>query len=430
MTDSAMRAPATFNRLGLARIADALAAATAASLPWSTTATAILVVAWLATLLPTLDLAAVQREIATAAGGTPLILIGLLVLGTLWADVSLGERLWGVDGYVKILCIPLLLAQFRRSSNGAWVIIGFFVASLALMILSWFLALMPSLPWRGKLIGIPVKDYLSQSEAFTLCAFAALGYAVDAWRSRQRQLASVLICIAAGFLANVGYVETGRTTLATIGMLVPLFGFRTFGWKGMVAASVVGGMLAGVVWATSPYLRYRVTHVSEEVARYQRENEPTSTGARLDFWRNSVESVAKAPIWGHGTGSIPNQLRSTISPETGIASIATVNPHNEIFVVTVQLGLVGTMALLAMWISHLLLFRGDGRVAWIGLVAVAGNMVGSLANSHLSDFTQGWIYVFAVGTLGGMVLRQDEALSAGRQMPAGPADCDRGPGGA
>jgi len=119
--------------------------------------------------------------------------------------------------------------------------------------------------------------------------------------------------------------------------------------------------------------------------------------------RSSVESVARAPIMGHGTGSIPSELRSTISPETGLASMGTVNPHNEILVVAVQLGAIGAIALFALWISHLLLFRGEGAIAWIGLVAVVENIVGSLANSHLSDFTQGWIYVFAVGTLGGMV---------------------------
>jgi hypothetical protein len=75
-------------------------------------------------------------------------------------------------------------------------------------------------------------------------------------------------------------------------------------------------------------------------------------------------------------------------------------------VVALQLGLIGTAMLLAMWIAHLALFRGGGQISWIGLAAVVQNMVGSLFNSHLSDFTQGWIYVFAVGVLGGTALRQ------------------------
>jgi hypothetical protein len=65
--------------------------------------------------------------------------------------------------------------------------------------------------------------------------------------------------------------------------------------------------------------------------------------------------------------------------------------------------------LLAMWAAHLLLFRGGGFVVWIGLVIVVQNVVASLFNTHLFDFTQGWLYVFGVGITGGMVLRKRDA---------------------
>ena len=41
----------------------------AVSLPWSTSATSILLVLWLVALLPTLDVAMMRREVETAAGG-------------------------------------------------------------------------------------------------------------------------------------------------------------------------------------------------------------------------------------------------------------------------------------------------------------------------------------------------------------------------
>src|SRR5262249_19742468 len=41
------------------------------------------------------------------------------------ADVSLHERLGGLDSFYRLLVIPLLLAQFRRSENGRWILIGF-----------------------------------------------------------------------------------------------------------------------------------------------------------------------------------------------------------------------------------------------------------------------------------------------------------------
>jgi len=62
------------------------------------------------------------------------------------------------------------------------------------------------------------------------------------------------------------------------------------------------------------------------------------------------------------------------------------------------------MVLYAMWLSHLLLFRGEGMAAWIGLVVVVQNIVSSLFNSHLFDFQEGWIYVLSVGIAGGMSL--------------------------
>jgi O-antigen ligase len=412
MTDSAMDAPAAtaFDRNRLARIADGAAAAVAASLPWSTSATGILVAVWFVALLSTLDLAVLRREIMTPAGGAPLVLVALAGIGMAWADVGISQRLEGFEGYLKLLCIPFLLAQFRGSTRGWWVIYGFFGASAALLVLSFALACIPGLPWRGKIPGVPVKDYITQSGVFALCAFALLGCAMDAWRGQRRRLAWALVLVAAGFIADIAFVSTSRTTLVTLAVLVPIFGFRKLGWKGVAVAGVVGGVLAGALWVSSPYLRQRVTHLAEEVEVYRTEHAVSSAGLRLDFWKSSLEAIEKAPIAGNGTGSIPEQLRSAIAPETGIASFATVNPHNEVLVVTIQLGLIGAAALLAMWIAHLLLFRADGPVAWIGLVAVAQNMVGSLFNSHLSDFTQGWIYVFAVGALGGTALRQAASL--------------------
>lgn len=70
------------------------------------------------------------------------------------------------------------------------------------------------------------------------------------------------------------------------------------------------------------------------------------------------------------------------------------------------MGLVGAAVLWAIWIAHLLLFRGSGLAEWIGLVIVVQNIVGSLFNSHLFDFTQGWLYAVGVGVAGGIVLKK------------------------
>ena len=78
-------------------------------------------------------------------------------------------------------------------------------------------------------------------------------------------------------------------------------------------------------------------------------------------------------------------------------------PHNQVLVIAIELGVVGTVVLLAMWGAHLLLFRAPDLLSWFGLIVVLQNIISSCFNSHLFDFTQGWLYVFAVGVLGGMV---------------------------
>jgi len=109
-----------FDREHLERLVDGLAVALAASLPWSTSATGILAVLWLIALVPTLDVAALRRVLATPAGGLPVLLWLLGLIGMLWAfDVPMTERWDGVKSYHKLLFIPLLIGRFRRSERAA-----------------------------------------------------------------------------------------------------------------------------------------------------------------------------------------------------------------------------------------------------------------------------------------------------------------------
>ncbi len=85
------------------------------------------------------------------------------------------------------------------------------------------------------------------------------------------------------------------------------------------------------------------------------------------------------------------------------------NPHNQTLFVAIQFGALGTMLLYAMWFAHLLLFRGDGLVPWLGTALVCRISSAGLFNASLLEFTFGWIYIFGVGVLGGMMLRADRS---------------------
>ena len=395
-----------FDRARWREAADWLAVGVAVSLPWSTSATSILIVLWLIAVLPTLEVGALRRELATAAGFLPVLLWALAAVGMLWADVSWAARFGGLSSFHRLLLIPLLLVQFRRSAHGIRVLHGFIAAVLVLLLVSWGLAVVPGLPWRGKDFGVPVKDYIFQSTDFAICAFALLGYACEAARAQRWRWVAGHAALAALFLGNIFFVVTSRTVLFVAPVLLLLLGWREFRWKGLFGAALLGGVVGSAIWFSSPYLRDRVLTSSAEWQAYRTIDAANSTGLRFEFLRKAVSFVETAPIIGQGTGSIPEQFRRAAVGEGGASSAAPENPHNQILAVAIQLGLIGAAALTAMWIAHLLLFRSGGLTAWMGMIVVVQNVVSSLFNSHLFDFTSGWLYVFGVGVVGGMLLRE------------------------
>jgi hypothetical protein len=410
----------TFDTRIFERVANCLAVAVAVSLPWSTSATGIFIVLWLVALLPTLRIDMLRRELFSAAGGLPVLLWLLALLGLLWAtNATWAERWDGLGGFHRLLVIPLLLAQFRRKGGGVCVLYGFFLSVLVLLLLSWALIAIPGLPWRGKnpdIPGVPVKDYILQSTEFLICAFALFGYAFDDMRAKPRGRVIGAIALAALFLGNIFFVVSGRTTLLIAPVLALLVGWRYFAWKGVVGAAVISGIVGVGVWYGSPYLHGRLATSVSDLQAYQQGDAPNSTGLHLEFLNKSLSFVATAPVFGHGTGSIREQFRHAVTGQSGAASVASVNPHNQIFAVAIQLGLTGAAVLIAMWIAHAWLFAGKALMDWFGLVIVVQNVISSLFNSSLFDFSEGWLYVFGVGVIGGIVLRaRDAALPPAAQ---------------
>jgi O-antigen ligase len=262
-----------------------------------------------------------------------------------------------------------------------------------------------------------VKNPATQSGEFVACVLGLLYLAVDfAERRRWLWLSGALIAML-GLLANVFFVSTGRTALVVVPVLLVLFAIVRLNWTGRVVVLAAAAIVIALAWAMSPYLRFRTISAWQDVQRYEATDDRNASGERIEFAKKSLEFIREAPITGHGTGSIHRLFERAAIGQTGAEGSATTNPHNQTFAVAIQLGLVGALVLWAVWIAHLLLFRGGGLAEWIGLVVVVQNIVGSLFNSHLFDFVQGWVYVVAVGVAGGMMLRARAAEGRAGETP-------------
>lgn len=416
LTARAVPAAGVLDRGRLVRWADGLAIALAVSLPWSTSATGVLAGLWLLALIPTLDREALRRVLVTPAGGLPVLLWVFGAVGMAWADVPWLERLEGLGPYHKLLCIPLLMAQFERSDRASWVMVGFLASCTALLALSFALVVFPALPWLPtKMPGVPVKNYATQSELFSICAFLLVERARMNWLEARRSAALLKAALAVAFIINILVIATTRTALVVLPILAVLFALRAFGRRGAALGLAAVALIGAVAWFASPFLQYRVGTLSTEVESYSAENARSSAGERLEFWKKSLVFIAEAPVIGHGTGSITENFRRAAAGQTGVAAVVADNPHNQVLAVAIQLGTIGALCVLALWIAHLLLFRGMTLAAWIGTVIVVQNMIGSLFNSQLFDFTHGWAYVIGVGVCGGTML----ARAAAKPVPRG-----------
>jgi O-antigen ligase len=394
----------------LTRVADGLAVAAAVALPWSSSAVLIFVLLLLLALLFLQTFGDVRREAATAAGGLPVLLVALAALGMTWADVSWSERLGGLDSYIKLLLIPILLAYFRRSDCGLRVLAGYLISCTALLALSSSLILSPQAGFLfTNYFGVPVKTTATQSGQFVTCMFALLFLATEAFRRGHRIRSLGMVALALVFLANIlTLTEIAVVPIAgliIIPVLLVLLGFKQLPARSMLGLLAGTAIVCTVVWASSPSLRAAAVGLWQNVQPFPGNNENLA-GSRPEFWKKSLGFIAAAPILGHGTGAVPQLFARSAVGQTGYSARLTTDPLQQTLAIGIQLGIVGIAVLWAMWASHVLLFRGDTLTEWIGLMVVVQNIVGSLLNSHLFDFTQGWIYVFGVSIAGGMVRRR------------------------
>jgi O-antigen ligase len=407
--------PAWRDPAAWAKTADILAVLIALTLPWSTSLAGIFTAAWLVTVAPTLDIRLFLESLKRPISVLPIALFALALLGTLWSDASWGARLYAVSPAAKLLALPVLFYHYERSPRGMWVFEAFLVSCILLMAMSWIVAFYPGLALKsGAEYGVPVKNYIDQSQEFALCAVVLAYPIITLLRARRVLPAVLLIAVSLSFVVNMAFVIVSRTALVTMPVMLAVFALLHLKWRSVVAIMCLLAVFAGLAWATSPQLRKIGGTFTRDYRLYKEQNIPTSIGLRLEFWQKSLRFFAEAPVIGHGTGSTRGLFEQAAVGNLGAAAEVIGNPHNQTLNVAVQWGVIGIVVLYAMWLLHLLLFRGDGLAAWIGLMVVAQNIFSSLFNSHLFDFHEGWMYVLGVGVAGGMTLKAQSGETANR----------------
>lgn len=381
------------------------AVVTAFMLPFTTSGQAIAVSVLAVLGLLTLDRDRFIATLRMPAAWLPVLLFAFLLVGVLWSMQPIGPALKWVGPYVKLLLIPLLMAMSITPKQAIQIGYGFLASCIVILAISYITMLWPGGPglWF-KTPGIPFKDNAVQSECFSLCAFGLAFAAVRGWRRGKSRRAILMIALALLFFANVFLIYISKTGMLVAGVLLALFLVQLNGWRRALLVGASAVVIAALsLWMSSGAQR-RLAEIATDIQQASTGAQETlSTASRIDFWNKAAIFVKEAPLFGHGTGSIRPLYQSMEASHPSPYGEAVADPHNQFLHVTLQIGLVGGLVLLAMWAAHAQMFLGRDMASVLGLAVVVQNFLGSLFNSHISQVTQGMLYCLEVGILGSVV---------------------------
>lgn len=405
------------------------AVALGVAIPVSTALDSILLVFflffWLAGDVPAKIKAIRNNPVAMASLG----LFMVLLLGTLYGDASIGQKLILLSKYKALLCIPLLVPFFaderiRRSGFYGFTAVIIVTLVLSAMIKTGALPVLNQWFAVNPLVGATVfKGHIAQSYMMAVAAFIYSAHAKEA-TGRKRLLFGLL---AAGCLSNILFMIYGRTGYLVLAVLM-LYFFATM--RHHMKGGLVGGVAVLIVLATftaafSHKFDHRIDAAVHDAEQWSpKKADHTSNGLRLEFYHNTLALIRLHPVLGVGTGGFENAYRKQVA---GTHMIATHNPHNDMLLMTAQLGLIGLAALLffyaCYWKQAAYLAGAHNRAMAraILLSLMVGGIVNSLLINHVESLFFAWwsAWVFGGGFAQRIVspVKEEASILAPVPMP-------------
>lgn len=358
---------------------------------------AVALLAWLAGLQ--------YRDKLRQAWGNPvyraaLLLFAVLLAGTLYGKPAPGDANLFLLKYLDLALIPVLGWGFLRTRERGTALYVLAGALVLILLLSYALkaGLTPKEFW---LHGTPESPVVFKSRlthnilmAFATFLFAWLACAAKTQRARVGWgLLGVLSAI------NVTLMVEGATGYVLLAALALLFGWQQLRFRGIGITLVLGLIIAATLSMVPGPFQNRADQILHELEQEGADRPAsTSTGFRMEFYRNTLTLIEKNPLFGAGTGSFPAAYAELVKDSGQNPSR---NPHNEFMLITVQTGLVGLAAFLwLLWQQWRLapqlptpIERGlaQGLVVMMGIIC--------MLNSALLDHTEGLLYAWLTALL-------------------------------
>ncbi len=328
-----------------------------------------------------------------------LLIVFSFSISLAWTPVETDFAQMALVKHAKVLSVIAMIVLIQTAAEARFAMAVFASGQVFLLMCTVLLAWGVHLPWETKFRGdnVVFSSYLDQS---TMLASSAAIF----WYFRRSAGLPAWIgtAIAATLLACALFLLEGRTAYI---IAVATFSLGLM-WSlpkrlRLISITVVPVVVSLCLYAFAPPVKERIDHIVSGAQAYTSPNPVyTSEGWRLNAWHRSLQAISDSPVMGHGVGSWALSVRpyegDTYAKRFGPGNSS--NPHQELLLWSVELGLWGMALFIAFFVALVLDARRFTAIAQRSTLSMIGAMlIACMFNSMLYDALIGDYFCIALG---------------------------------
>ncbi len=312
-----------------------------------------------------------NRVTSNIGAVSAILLFVIFGLSIFCAVVPFHESVSGWFKYHGLLFIPIVVSMLQKKSERDLAVLAYILGALTVALLSYgkWLGLVPIDFVRhdaGPANFIVFRHSISQSIFIVFAIYLMMMKA----KSSHGFTRALWIAAYSLSLGDIIFLVDSRS--AQIAMVLMTTFFLYTHWKKTYIKYIAAFAFLGILttYAFSPHMR--LMDIESEIKTAQTEHRITSSGQRLELWRNTWTLIKRHPILGGGTGSFVQEY-STFVPKERIVTVPDYkNVHNQYLLTLQEVGLAGLIFFITFFFYQwkaATMIRGDfEKEAFQGLI--------------------------------------------------------------
>jgi O-antigen ligase len=311
--------------------------------------------------------------------------LAVVILGCFWTASDHHTGLMFIEKYSKLLYLPIFAMGFQSRKVRMLGIYAFILAMTVTCIIS--VSGIGPINTKGMDLVDPGHVFYNHIITTFMMSFAAFlsGLFVIRKHGLQRILFSLLMLL---FSYQILFVNKGRSGYVILFVLVLLLLALSLSWKQFIAAAVCFCVLFAFSVKTSTVCSERLQQIVTEYNKYKHGEKDSDIGFRLMFHEYSKSLFLSSPFFGLGTGGFSHEIK-LYNPWPTRADM--IEPHSQYWLVAVEQGLLGLVALFGFFASLL--------IAAFRLHEMKAILLGMLVAFALANLSDSLLAFSAVGNL-------------------------------